>query len=74
MPKITDEVKKNTIYIVKDSKVKEFAKIGEMRVASDFCEALNLEVGKLIIKACVKAREDSRATIRPGDLVGLLVS
>lgn len=67
MPK-TSEAKKNECYMVKDSKVKEFVKVGEMRVSSDFYSALNQFIGKTIIKACVKAREDNRATIRPSDL------
>lgn len=60
---------KEAIYMVKDSKVKEFAKVGGMRVASDFYDALNVAVGRLVIKACIKAKEEDRATIRPSDLV-----
>lgn len=59
---------KDMIYMVKDSKIKEFAKVGGMRVASDFYDALNAEVGKLVIRACVRAKEENRATIRPSDL------
>ena len=59
---------KDVVYMVKDSKIKEFVRVGGMRVASDFFDALNAQVGKLIIKACVKAKNDNRATIRPSDL------
>jgi len=65
MPKI---LQKDCVYMIKDSKIKEFARIGGMRVASDFLDAFNTVVGKLLIKACVKAREAERATIRPSDL------
>lgn len=71
MPRINAKVDSNgnaCIYMVKESKVKEFVKVGGMRVASDFYDALNIVLGKLIIKACVSAKEDDRATIRPSDL------
>lgn len=61
---------KKEIYMVKDSKVKEFAKVGGMRVSSDFYDAVNNKIGQLIIKACVKAKDENRATIRASDLIG----
>lgn len=63
---------KEVIYMVKDSRVKEFVKVGGMRVSSDFYDAINIIIGRLIIKACIKAKEDNRATIRPSDLETLI--
>jgi len=59
---------KKEIYLVKDSKVKEFAKAGGLRVASDFYAGLNVAVGRLIIQACMHARGEDRGTIRPSDI------
>lgn len=61
--------KKTDAHLVKDSKVKELVKTVNMRVSSDYYEALSRAVGKLIIKSCLKAKEDKRMTIRSSDVV-----
>lgn len=59
---------KEEVYLLKNSGVKQFVKISDMRIASDFYDALNTTVGRLIIKACMHARGEDRGTLRPSDL------
>lgn len=68
MPRLKEETKAKVAYMVKDSVIKKFAKVGGMRVAFDFYDALNEKLGKIIIQACVKAQTEKRSTIRPSDL------
>jgi hypothetical protein len=68
VPRLKDETKAKAAYMIKNSVVKKFAKVGGMRVSSDFYDALNIQVGKLVIGACTKASQDKRGTIRPTDL------
>ena len=50
------------------SKVKEAVKAQEVRMASDFVEALNAEVNETIAKAVARAKNNNRGTVRPQDL------
>lgn len=52
--------------LVVRSKIKEVAK--DMNVASDFADALNEEVKKLVDKAVKRAEANGRKTIQPRDL------
>jgi len=52
--------------VVVRSKIKENAE--GMNVASSFAEALNVEVVKLIKRACERSKENKRSTIQPRDL------
>jgi hypothetical protein len=61
-------VAKEKAYLIVNSKVKAFVNAAELRVSPDFLVALNKAVGKIVIKACVHAKEAERATLRPGDV------
>jgi histone H3/H4 len=50
------------------SKVKDLIKNEGMNCASDFPDALDKEVEALIKKACARAKNNDRKTVRPGDL------
>ncbi len=50
------------------SKVKEFAKKGEVNVAGDFIEGLSREVEILIEKAVARAISNGRKTVKSSDL------
>jgi histone H3/H4 len=52
--------------VVVRSKVKEMAE--GMNVASDFAEALNVEVMGLIKRACERSKANKRSTVQPRDL------
>lgn len=54
--------------LVVESKVKEVIKTAEMNCASDFTDALSIEVEALVKKACARAKSNDRKTVRPGDL------
>ena len=52
--------------LVVRSKIKEHVK--DMNVASDFADALDKEVGKIIDRAKERAKENKRSTVQPRDL------
>lgn len=54
--------------VVVASKVKDALKGGDVRMASDFVEALNGEVHDLIDRAIQRAKDNNRSTVRPQDL------
>lgn len=51
--------------VIVESKLKS---LSELRVASDFGDALNAKVIQLIKEAEVRAKSNQRSTIRAGDL------
>ncbi len=62
--------KVETPTMVKVSTVKEYAKAlsDDIRVSSDFCDALNTELAQTVEKAIKRAKENGRGTIQPRDL------
>jgi hypothetical protein len=54
--------------VVVASKVREAVRSQDIRMSSEFVEALNDEVNDLIVKAVDRAKGNSRGTVRPGDL------
>jgi histone H3/H4 len=54
--------------VVVASKVKDAIKSADVRMSSDFPEALNAEVQELIDKAAQRAKDNGRSTVRPSDL------
>jgi hypothetical protein len=54
--------------VVVASKVKEAVKGQEVRMSSEFVEALNQHVNELITRAAGRAKGNGRSTVRPGDL------
>ena len=52
------------------SQIKNYAKVGEKRlsVSSDFYEALEKKVAKLVEEACVRAIENNRNTLMSRDV------
>jgi predicted solute-binding protein len=50
------------------SQVKEYFKSQDLRVSSEFAEALNAEVAALLGKVAARTKANNRATVRPGDL------
>lgn len=54
--------------VVVASKVREAARSQEVRMSSEFVDALNTEVNETIAKAVARAKSNNRATVRPQDL------
>jgi hypothetical protein len=54
--------------VVVASKVKEAIKQQDVRMSSDFVDALNEEVAEMVAKAAERAKGNGRSTVRPGDL------
>lgn len=54
--------------LVVGSKVKEFAKKGDVNVAGDFVEALSREVETVIEKAVERAKSNGRKTVKAIDI------
>ena len=54
--------------LVVGSKVKEFAKKGDVNVAGDFVEGLSKEVEAIIEKAVERAKSNGRKTVRALDI------
>ena len=52
------------------SQIKNYAKVGEKRlsVSSDFYEALDKKVAKLIEEACIRATANNRNTLMSRDV------
>jgi hypothetical protein len=54
--------------VVVTSKVKEAVKGHDVRMSSEFVDALNEHVTEVIAKAAERAKTNKRGTVRPGDL------
>jgi hypothetical protein len=54
--------------LVVASKVKDAVKSQDVRMSSDFVEALNSEVDALVARAVARAKDNNRGTVRPQDL------
>jgi hypothetical protein len=54
--------------VVVASKVREATRAADVRMSSDFVDALNGEVSALIARAAQRAKDNKRGTVRPGDL------
>lgn len=54
--------------VVVASQVKEAVKRNDVRMSSEFVEALNEEVAERIEKATQRAKDNNRSTVRPSDL------
>lgn len=54
--------------VVVASKLRETVRAQDIRMSSDFVEALNEEVHDLVTKAVARAKGNGRGTVRPTDL------
>jgi hypothetical protein len=54
--------------LVVASKVKEAVKAQDVRMSSEFVDALNGEVDALVSRAVTRAKDNKRGTVRPQDL------
>jgi hypothetical protein len=54
--------------VVVASKVKEAIRGQDVRMSSEFVEALNEHVNEVIARATERAKSNGRSTVRPGDL------
>ena len=67
MPK--KEMKKPAEMLVVKSKVKDYIKsVSNFNVSSEFYDALNEEVGKLITKAIKRTKHNNRKTVSSRDV------
>jgi hypothetical protein len=54
--------------VVVASKVKEAIRGQDVRMSSEFVDALNEHVNEVIARATERAKSNGRSTVRPGDL------
>ncbi|MEX1177839.1 MAG: hypothetical protein WEB09_05210 [Nitriliruptor sp.] len=54
--------------VVVASKIREAVKAQDVRMSSEFVDAVNQHVNELIAKAAERAKDNKRGTVRPGDL------
>jgi hypothetical protein len=66
--KATSKAAAGPAQLVVASKVKDAVKTQDVRMSSDFVEALNSEVDALVARAVARAKDNKRGTVRPQDL------